>query len=225
MIESGLLYNGKVIPGSEWILRDTDAWYPLGDDDTYPRKEDPSLIVWHWTAGPRRQGPFAAQKTYRAMQARRKDNGEEMSVSAQMVLSDDGELFQLADLNLCCVHADKRFNLRGVSIEYTLPGTVKQAEKLQVPSMPNQRRLVAGDYIEALVPSPAALATAVRFAELLAVRFNIPRVAYTRRTRFTGKDMRLARGACEHYHAASTTKVDAAGFFVDALAAAGWAQR
>lgn len=224
-LEHGLLYHGKIIPGSEWVLRDPSAWYSPGDDDVYVRVGAPEILTYHWTAGPRRGGLFAAQKTYRAMQARRKNNGEEMSVSAQMVLADDGQIFQLADLELCCVHADREFNRRGVGIEYTLPGTVARAEELDRPSDPHERRLVAGHYVDALVPSPAALATAVKFAEFMAASFGIPRITYTRRTRLNGREMREAKGAVEHFHAVSTTKVDAAGFFVDALAAAGWAQR
>lgn len=218
----GLLDNGVVVPGTEWVVRDSEAWYDAGDDDIYLRERPPEILVGHWTAGPRRTGYAAAQKTYRAMQARRKDNGAEMSVSAQFVLSDDGIVTQLADLKWCCVHADRLFNLRGLSLEYAFPGTVAQAAKLGEVGGPAERRRVAEAYVQCVTPSEAALKAYVRWADMLASRFDIPKIAYTRTSRFDMREMRTAKGACEHFHAASTTKVDAAGFLTGALVAAGW---
>jgi hypothetical protein len=227
-IEQGLLWRGRVVPGTDWVLRDSSAWYTRGDDDVFVRSEPVELLTFHWTAGPRRAGLVAAQKTYRAMQARRKDNGEEMSVSAQFVLADDGALFQLADLELGCFHAHREFNRRGIGIEWTSPGTETNANRLGVPEK-GERRTVAGSTVMALRPSPAALATALRFAELCVnlpqPAFNVARFAHTRRERFGAHEIRRARGVVEHYHATGTTKVDAAGFFVDHLAAAGWPHR
>ena len=226
MIEHGLLIDGKVVEGTEWILRDSAAWYTGGDDDVYPRLQKIRLCTYHWTAGPRRAGLNAAQRTYAAMQARRKDNGAEMSVSAQMVLSDAGQMFQLADLRLCCVHADMLFNRRGVSVEYTFPGTVENAEKINSPVGVVEQRELLGRRIDCLLPSSAALATAVRFSELLVSlkhpRLAMERVAYTQRDRMTRTEMANASGVLEHYHAESTKKIDVAGYFVDAHAAAGW---
>jgi hypothetical protein len=226
VIESGLLIDGLVIPNTSWIQRDSSAWYTTGDDDVYRRAAPARLITYHWTAGPRRTGATAAQRTYKAMQARRKANGEEMSVSAQFVISDDGLLFQLADLKLCCVHADVLFNRGGIGVEYTYPGTVANAEEIKSPVGAVEIRSVAGRKVECLLPSSAALATAVRFSELLVSlknpRLAVQRVAYTQRERMTRTQMAKASGVLEHYHAESTTKVDAAGFFVDAHAAAGW---
>lgn len=222
-IERGLLFNGKIIPGSDWISRDSSAWYIPGDDDVYARTLPIELLIFHWTAGPRRIGVTAAQRTYRAMQARKKDNGAEMSVSAQMVLADDGGLFQLADLGLCCVHAHQQFNMRGVSVEYACPGTSAQAIKLGGdPAERTETRRVASGIVKCVLPSPEALATAVRFAELMHTAFGVPRRAHTQRDRFTAPEMFTVKGAAEHFHAHKTTKVDAAGFFVDALAKAGW---
>lgn len=235
MIERGLVYQGKVIPGTEWILRDSTAWYSKGDDDVYARSFPIRLLTEHWTAGPRRNGELAAQKTYRAMQARRKDNGEEMSVSAQFVRSNDGLLFQLADLELCCVHADREFNRGGTSVENAYPGTQAQSEKLGAPEQ-GEARIVAGTKVMALRPTQAMLDSSARFVELLASLrgdrrflingaplFDLPRVAYTRRTRLSGAEMRSAKGVVEHFHAVSTEKVDAAGWFVDhAAKQPGW---
>lgn len=233
-LERGMLYQGRVIPGSEFVLRHPNAWYTRGDDDVYARMEPIRLVTSHWTAGPRRNGELAALRTYAAMQARRKDNGDEMSVSAQFVQSDDGFIFQLADLELCCIHADRAFNQRGISIEYAMPGTEARAQEIGRPET-GVERLVAGTKVRALRPSQAALDTFLRFANLLvslqddrrfmlgsSPLFDLDRRAYTRRTRFTPPEMRQCSGAVEHYHAASTTKVDAAGWFVDHLAANGW---
>lgn len=221
----GLLDHGVVVPGTDWVVRDTEAWYEAGDDDIYARERPPELLTGHWTAGPRRSGYAAAQKTYRAMQARRKDDGKEMSVSAQFVLSDDGIVTQLADLKWCCVHADRQFNLRGISLEYAFPGTVAQAAKLGETAGPFERRRVAEAYVQCVTPSAAALAAYVKWAEMLAKRFDIPKIAYTRTYRLTTAEMKTVKGAVEHYHAASTTKVDAAGFLCGALVAAGWEPR
>lgn len=233
-ISTGMVYQGRVIEGSDFVQRSSDAWYSAGDDDVYRRTSPIYLLTGHWTAGPRRAGVEAAVRTYRAMQARRKDNGEEMSVSAQFVLSDDGVLTQLADLELCCVHAAKLFNVRGLSVEYTMPGTEQNAHRIGRPEE-GVERVVAGEKVRALRPSPAALATMLRFANLLASLhsdkryligsrplFQLDRHAYTRRERFTGQEMLSCSGMVEHFHAAGTTKVDAAGWFVDHLAAAGW---
>jgi hypothetical protein len=225
VIEQGLLWRGRVVPGTDWVLRDSSAWYTRGDDDVFVRAEPVELLTFHWTAGPRRAGLFAAQKTYRAMQARRKDNGEEMSVSAQFVLADDGALFQLADLELGCFHAHRELNRRGIGIEWTCPGTEANATRLGAPEK-GELREVAGTTVRALRPSQAALATALRFSELCLSlpqpTFDVARYAYTRRDRLGAIEIRRARGVVEHYHATGTTKFDAAGFFVDHLAASGW---
>jgi hypothetical protein len=156
------------------------------------------------------------------MQARRKDNGAEMSVSAQFVLSDDGIMTQLADMMYCCVHADRQFNLRGTSCEYTSPGTRTRAAELGDTAGPFVRRRVAEAYVECVVPSDAAIKTYVRWANLMADRYGFPKIAHTRTRRFSPVELRTAKGAGDHFHAASTTKVDAAGLFTEALVAAGW---
>lgn len=234
VLERGMLFRGRVIPGSEFVLRHPNAWYTRGDDDVYARSGPIRLLTAHWTAGPRRVGELAALRTYAAMQARRKENGDEMSVSAQFVQSDDGLIFQLADLELCCIHADRAFNQRGISIEYTMPGTQARATEIGRPEE-GVERLVAGTKVLALRPSAAALATFARFANLIAglfgdtrfklgsdPLFELERRTYTRRTRLRAPEMQTCSGVLEHFHAASTTKVDAAGWFVDHLAANGW---
>ena len=235
--EYGIVYNGVVLPGTERVVRFPDAgWYDPKDDDVTarkPLKNNPDgileILTFHWTAGHLKFGPEGALDVYRAMQARRKDNGEEMSVSASFVITTSGDIVQLADLNLVCYHAHREFNLRGVGVEWTSPGTRKQAAKLGILEGPGlkevvieKRKYLNGSSVQAVVPPAVVLEAAVWLANTLALVAGLPKVTHTLRTQFAPRKMGSVRGAVEHFQAANTEKVDCAGFFVDALAKAGW---
>lgn len=237
--EYGIVYKGVVLPDTDRVVRFPDVgWYDRKDDDVTarkPLKNRPDAILdiltFHWTAGHLKFEPEDALDVYRAMQARRKENGEEMSVSANFVITTSGYIVQLADLNLSCVHAHREFNLRGVGVEWSSPGTRKQAAKLGIPEglglkevIIEKRRYLNGFSVQAVVPPAAVLDSAVWLANALARVAGLPRVTNTLRTQFTTRQMGSVRGVVEHFQAANTEKVDCAGFFVDALAKAGWDQ-
>lgn len=221
-VETGMLYKGKVVPNTSWVSRSSSAWYPPKDDDTFFRQKTPSLIIYHWTAGPRRLGEPAAIGTYNAMQARRKADGTDTSVSAQFVLSDDGSVWQLADLSMGCYHAEGEFSRRGIGIEYAFPGTQQNAKRFSGDIGEVSTRFVGGRKVVCVQPTKAALDTAVRLSETLSSLFGIPKVTNVSREKFTPQKMKTAVGVAEHFHAAKTTKLDAGGFFVDHHLQFGW---
>ena len=237
--EYGIVYNGVVLPDTDRVVRFPDAgWYDPKDDDVTPRpklKKSPEAILeiltFHWTAGHLKFGPEGALDVYRAMQARRKENGEEMSVSVSFVITTSGDIVQLADLNLSCFHAHREFNSRGVGVEWTSPGTQKQATKLGILEGSGlkevtfeKRKYLNGSSVQAVVPPQVVLDAAVWLANTLARVAGLPKVTNTLRTQFAPRQMGSVRGVVEHFQAANTEKVDCAGFFVDALAKAGWDQ-
>lgn len=225
MIERGIVLDGKTLPGTDWCIRDSDAWWALPGDaaDARRRTEPVSLLVGHWTAGHPRTGPTAGPRVVRAMKAREREDGSPMSVSIHFVIGWDGLTWQTADIGLATLHAGGRTtNGRSIGVETCWPGTASQAERLGVSGVEDVR-LVRGQRVWCLRPSDELVAAWVRLARFLSSpeleRHTEGRIAIARVTATTAPPV---SGACEHLHVAGTTKVDAGNYLMDALRRDGW---
>jgi hypothetical protein len=227
-----MVLDGKVLADTGWVLRDPKAWWNAGDLGTRPRAAKPSLLVGHWTAGRPLTGERTARTVVSNMKARKRDDGTPLEVGIHFVISWDGLVFQTADLGVATVHVGNRDTIkRSIGVETAWPGTVKQANKLQMAGVTGTNYVVAGENVRVAEPAKALLSAWVRLAEALAgvAGVNIPKKVPglhgdPRRTRFTPSEALAWRGAQEHFHVPPpTTKVDAAGVLIQALADAGWA--
>lgn len=234
MTEVGLLVGGKVVPGTELVRRSPRAWWAWDDPRDRadlrrrPARGDTTLLVGHWTAGPIREGEEAAVATVAAMKSRQRADGTPMSVSVHVVVGWDGQVWQTADLSVATIHASGVSPI-SVGVECAWPGTAEQADAIRAslerrgrPVHPGYRslpetRMVRGRRVRCLPPSAELLRGWVVLGELLAALPAELGIVIPRQV-----DPSAKRGACEHQHAPRTTKVDAAGYLVDALAAAGW---
>lgn len=224
-IERGLVLDGRVLPGTDWILRDSAAWWSLPADaaDLRARTEPISLLVGHWTGGHPRTGPTAGPRVVSAMRAREREDGTPMSVSIHFVIGWDGLTWQTADLAHVALHAGGRTtNGRSVGVETCWPGTADQARRLAVDGV-EERRLVRGRAVRCLRPSDELVASWVRLARVLSApetrRLTDGRIAIDR---VCASPRLPVSGAAEHMSVPGTTKVDAAGYLLDALRADGW---
>lgn len=229
-VTRGLIYGGVVLPDTEWVLRDSSAWWAPGQRGTREREAAPTALVGHWTAGPPREGPTAGPKVARAMQARQRADGTPLDVGIHLVIGWDGLVWQTADLAIATVHVGQRGLIRrSIGVECAWPGTMTQAARLGAQSIARPRRVeVCGSRVLTMEPSPELLASWVRLAETLAAVMPIPRQVPAGRDgglmldRMTAAQARTWRGAMEHLHVPSSTKVDAGGYLVGALREAGW---
>jgi len=224
-VSHGIVLDGQVLPGTEWVLRDSEAWWALPQDsaDLRKRTEPISLLVGHWTAGNTRTGPTAGPKVVRAMKARERDDGSPMSVSIHFVIGWDGLTWQTADLAHAALHAGGRTtNGRSIGVETCWPGTAQQADRLGVDGV-EEVRLVRGKRVRCLRPSDELVASWTRLARFLSApeteRLTEGRIAIARVTASTTPPV---SGACEHLHVPGTTKVDAGNYLMDALRRDGW---
>jgi len=216
-VERGILVGGRVAPGTDFVLRDPAAWWRDGERGTRGRQgRAADTLVGHWTGGHPHEGPLAGPKVVRAMRARTRDDGSPMDVGIHFVVGWDGLVWQTADLAVGTTHAGKVVNARSIGVETCWPGLASQAERLGVTFDRVDRRLVRGVAVKCIPPSDALVAAWVRLAEAL-VRLPAP-VAIERRVGAIG------RGAIEHQLVPGTTKLDAGGYLLDALVAAGWSR-
>ena len=151
------------------------------------------------------------------MRGRLREDGSLMDVSIHFVIGWDGMVWQTADLSVATVHVGRGVNERSIGVECCWPGTATQAERLGVEGTIETRQ-VRGRPVKCLRPSDELVASWVRLARALSV--EIPGKVQIQRT--TAKTGMPVSGAAEHQHA-PTTKVDAAGYLLDALRADGWA--
>lgn len=225
---NGIVCEGVVIPGTEWVHRDPAAWWSWDDPKDRPdlrtRHGKPAnLLVGHWTGGNPRTGPTTGQRVVSAMRARKRDDGSLMDVSVHFVIGWDGLVFQCADLSVATVHVGRAINERSIGVECCWPGTWHQAGVLGHQALSRMEvRKVRNRPVECMAPSPELVASWVRLARALTTaagplipgRVEIPRV--------TGRTGFPVAGAGEHWCAPSTTKVDAASYLLDALRSDGW---
>lgn len=215
MIAHGIVVNGDVLPGTERVIRDSDAWWEAGALGTRPRGgRKASWLVLHWTGGRPRTGPLAGPKVVRAMKARKRKDGSPMDVGIHFVVSFDGIIWQTADLGIGTVHVGHRaINAGSVGVECCWPGTAKQAAKLgvELSGWGTEVGTARGQRVHCMRPS-AELVDAVRWL------YDALTMASHHALEIPRKRGRVDRhGVMEHCDVPGGTKVDAAGLLVAAL--------
>lgn len=223
-IERGIVIGGVVQPRTEFVRRDSRAWWaPADSNDVRPRGGNVvTLGLGHWTGGHHRTGEGAGPAIVRAIEARTRADGSDMAVSCGFVISWDGLVWQTADMLDATIHVgDRRTYLRSVGIECAWAGTVENARRLGIAVGATVSGMARGQAIQCVAPSAELVAgwralcnalTAIQHPAVAIPRRVVPYVADPKR----GPD----RGICEHRDVPSTLrKVDAAGLLVGAL---GW---
>lgn len=226
-VERGIVVAGQVVPGTEWVLRDSAAWWswdnPPDRPDLRSRHGKPAtLLVGHWTGGNPRTGPTTGHRVVSAMRARKREDGSPMDVSIHFVIGWDGMTWQTCDLATATVHVGRGINDRSIGVETCWPGTADQARKLGMDGV-EETRTVKGRKVACVRPSDELVAAWVRLANTLAPAAGplLPGLVEIPRQTAKGSGMPIA-GAGEHWCAPATTKVDCASYLLDALRAAGW---
>lgn len=247
VVETGMIVAGFRIPGTDWCLRDADAWWSPGERGTRKRAEVRDLLVGHWTGGESGvaryddDGPFVV----RAAKARKNEDGEPLNVGFDFVIGacdpacHFAHVWQTADIGLTAtVHVGvAEANARGIAVEVVSCGLAKGMHSKR--PRPTITRRVRGGRIVAAGFFPGQLRSWVRLAEALsdpkceelrAAGIKIPRVVPTTTggkpltdvRAMTRPELRRYAGATEHALMPGTTKLDAGGMLVAELAARGW---
>lgn len=222
-IAHGIVIGGVVLPGTERVIRDSDAWWTEGRE-TRPRAGATiDMLIGHWTAGNARTGPGAGKRVFDAMEARTGAEGRDLSVSVQMSISWDGLIWQHADLEVGCVHVGARPIIRrSIGVECMWPGTAALAARLGLEAEA-VTRAIDGRKVRLCAPSDALLdswrwlcetltGTGARAAgiriprQTLGLRRTLPELARTRGG--IGEHATLPRG--------DVVKIDACGLLMDA---------
>ena len=226
MIEHGIVLDGRVLPGTEWVLRDTEAWWdhrdPMQMVDLRERTGPITLLGYHWTGGPSRMDDEEVRIGIRNMKARRRPDGSLMDVSCSFLTLTNGSVFQTCDLRFASVHMGRAVNQKSVGVEQAWPGYASQAKKLREDSGVVVREL-RGRKLRLCVPDPRMIAASVRLAQTLtdpAVMLASGGLLQIPRTLHRSGPPKA--GAIEHYQAPNTTKDDCAGVMLDALRRDGW---
>lgn len=221
--EQGILFGSKVLPGTDRVLRDPDAWWANGERGTVVRTvKDPTLIVGHWTAGHPHTGPDSARRVVRAMKARLRKDGSPMHVGIHFVVGWDGIIHQTANLSVGTIHVNRDWNRRGIGVECCWPGTERQALRLGVHGAFIQAALDDGLKASVLRPPAELIDAWVWLCEALSEHLPIPRTVPEHRGRLSRWKAKRTHGAVEHLHSPSTEKVDAGCVLTDALVLHGW---
>lgn len=161
-IERGLLINGEVVPGTEFIIRDSNAWWdwdnPKDRHDLVKRAgTDIDLLVGHWTAGTAGDDEVTddGPTVVRRMKARKskKYENEPLKCAVEFVIAanddpdDDGEapIWQCMDLGKTAgIHVGNRgICRRAVGVEVVNIGVNwYRRNGKKVPWNPRNRDLV-----------------------------------------------------------------------------------
>lgn len=232
----GLVIDGDVIPGTDWVLRDPRAWFTPGARGTRPRAAFIDVLVGHATGGEagvgsiQDDGPFV----FDVLRSRVTASGRPLQCGIHFVIGacarEDAEalVWQTADPGMTATtHVGLgSVNRRSIGVETVsalFPGPLDRRQRPQV-SVP-----LLGRIQRVLSFFPGQLRAWRRLAETLAdlngrggisIPRQIPRELGARR--LTRDGIAAFRGAVEHLHMPGTKKLDAGGLLVAELAAAGW---
>jgi hypothetical protein len=154
----GIVVHGVPLPGTERVIRSTEAWWSEPSTDIYPRRGHRiDRICGHWSGGHPHTGPEAGGKLFTSMLKRRKESGELMDVSCHFGIAADGGIWQFCDLSSATIHVIKRINLRSVGVEVMSPGLHSWAKKLGY-DMPPVMGFARGQAVKAVAFTPEAIA-------------------------------------------------------------------
>lgn len=243
-IERGIMVGGKVIPGTDFVIRDWPRAQFDPPDTLKRRSRVVNLIVWHWTGGHQFVGPNAAAKAVRNCEARTRPDGTLADVGYHFLVCVDGMVWQTADLALATWHVGDRFTVhRSIGIEHAYPGTLTQSRRLGVESLGSRTISIDGDLVTVTIPPIEMMRASALLADALAgispshgfeipkrVPIEGPRSTPFRSRRFTPIELRAWTGGMEHYaieptaanRKAGRVKFDGAGLFLENALGAGW---
>lgn len=243
--ERGAIINGEIFSGSEWILRDPNRWWKPRQFGTRRKAEITTCITGHWTAGEAggarnedRHGP----RVYDVLKTRRnRKTGKKLNASIQFVIGapkdpDDpgiAKVWQFMDPGLVAgVHVGKGyFNAKSIGVEVVscgVPGRLnaRNRDMFVNKNMLRKDRQNVRFY-------PAQIRAWLKLADMLTGKcipgIEIPRQVpgdaegnILRNRRFTNREAKRWEGAHEHYLTPGTSKIDAGGMLLEALAHDGW---
>lgn len=234
MITRGLVIGGVVVPETERIMVDSDAFFT---DGRWCRRRAKVInkLVGHWTGGEATlrsyndDGPFV----YRVLKGRTK-NGKPLTASVHFVIGacnpDDewAPIWQIMDPGLfAAIHVNKGFvNASSIGVEIVNAGTGPNLRKRPLVQTP-----FLGKIIKVADFYPGQYRAWIWLANLLSDLdgrggISIPRQVpvLDGNRRLTLQEARRWAGGLEHMHTPGTTKKDAAGLLTGALRyQAGWA--
>lgn len=237
-VSRGLVIADELVPGTERILRDSDAWFAPDDHGCRPRAELITVLGGHWTAGEAGLGSYDddGPRVVRGMRARTKEDGvTPLDVSIHFVIGASAEdedaealIWQTSDpgLNACCHIGDRVIGRKSIGVEVVSAG---MPGRLDLRGRPRVAVPLLGRVRTVLRFFPGQLRAWVWLAETLASLDGRGGIAIPRHVPVFGASRRMTRrearryaGALEHLHAPHTTKMDAGGLLCGALIDAGW---
>jgi hypothetical protein len=235
-LSRGLRLDDEIVPGTDWILRDSSAWWVPGERGTRPRAAFRDLLCGHWTAGEAttRRYDDDGPAVVRGMKARKRPDGSPMQVGVEFVIgacepdAEHAPIWQVADPALTAmVHVGRSvINARAIGVEVVSAGLPGRTDARHRPHVAHE---VHGRLIEQLAFYPGQLATWVRLAETLAALEGRHGIAIPRRVpaelarALSLRELRAHSGAIEHLSVPPHRKVDAGTQLLRALVDAGWA--
>lgn len=216
-IEHGIIVNGNVVPGTERVIRDSDAWWDGTTHDTRPRgRARIRTCRAHWSGGTYREGPSAGEVFVRYMNARENKEGDDLHVSVHHSISADGLIWQHADHAIACVDVGHRpAILTGVSVEVMWPGTLRQAAKLGAIGRPFVTRTWDGVRVDCVRPTDEQIEAWRWLVETVCRIHDLPKRCAPLR-RMNAVEIGKFKGVCEHGNMPGTTKIDACGLLMEA---------
>jgi hypothetical protein len=220
-IAHGIVVGGRVIPGTERVIRDSSAWWDGTTHDTRPRgRARVRTCRAHWSGGTYREGPSAGEVFVRYMNARENDQGDDLHVSVHHSISGDGLIWQHLDHEIGSVDVGFRpAILDGVSIEVMWPGTLRQATRLGILGRPVVAREWDGVRVDCVRPTDAQIEAWRWLAAQICEIHGIPKRCAPQRRMTAFERARWVRsggGVEEHGSMPGTTKVDACGLLMEA---------
>lgn len=253
MIAHGLLIDGTVVPGTDWILRDSAAWWEVGERGTIRRASLIDLLIFHWSAGEAGlrdpDGPDLPLTEYdddgvrlvAAMKDRKHDDGSPMSVAIAFGIGacdpDDrfANVWQCCDIGrVACTHVARAWNPRSVGVEIIsagMPDKPGARKRFDLRRRPRITVPLIGQERQVLRFFDGQIRSAIRLAEMLAALdghggIRIPRrvPASLATRRLSEREAARWKGAGEHCLSPWTNKLDAGGQVMTALEDAGWAR-
>jgi hypothetical protein len=235
-VQHGMVIGGELIPGTEWCLRDSRAWWEPLMRGTRQRAPLVDLLVGHATGGEASlasyddDGPFVV----RGMRARVRSDGSPLRVGIHFVIgacardAEHAKVWQTCDPGLIATtHVGLgAVNRRSIGVEIVsalFPGPLDHRKRSQL----NAHLL--GKVVRVLAFERGQARSWVRLAEAIAGLDGLAGIAIPKRVpaqlaahRFTRRALAAYSGAMEHLHVPGTKKSDAAGLLVAELLDAGW---
>jgi hypothetical protein len=239
----GIIVGGVVVPGTDFVQRIAGKWWNAGDFGTRSKLPKITKLVGHWTAGEAggvKNVDGHGDRVFDVLKTRTKADGSPLACGITFVIgapkdpNDDAQIWQFMDpATTAGIHVGSGVvNGGSIGVEIVSAGSpgsldVRKRERVTLDLL--------GGTVEALRFYPGQIRSWVKLANVfggknlghgIEIARKVPSlngtVPMTSR-RFTATEAQNWSGAAEHFLVPGTTKVDAAGLLIGALAADGWA--